>query len=131
VRKVPKVFVGRIVKTRPEVALKVVDPLWVELARHREMAGCLLPRRTEAKLANLLLILTRKFGGQEGSGSVIGLRLTQEELAKMISRTRESVALALAELRRRGVLAVVGGRILILYLAGLATVGRRRDPTLC
>lgn len=131
VRKVPKVFVERVVKTRPEVALKVVDLLWLDLARHREMAECLLPRRAEAKLANLLPILARRFGGEDGAGSVIGLRLTQEELAKMISCTRESVALALADFRRRGMLAVAGGRIVILDSAGLATIGRRRDPTLC
>jgi CRP-like cAMP-binding protein len=49
--------------------------------------------------------------------------LTQEELAKMISTTRESVTCALADLRRRGVLAVVGGRIVILDPDGLANTG--------
>ena len=34
VRKVPKVFGERVVKRRAEVALKVVDLLWLELARH-------------------------------------------------------------------------------------------------
>ena len=45
---------------------------------------------------------------------VIRLRLTQEELAKMISCTRESVAQALASLRQRGMLAVVRDRIVLL-----------------
>jgi CRP-like cAMP-binding protein len=53
---------------------------------------------------------------------VIRLRLTQEELAKIISSTRESVTHALADLRRRGVLAVAGGRMFILDPAGLALV---------
>jgi CRP-like cAMP-binding protein len=78
---------------------------------------------TSAKLANLLPILARKFGDEEEGRLVIRLRLTQEELAKMISTTRESVACALADLRRRGVLAVVGGRIVILDPDGLATTG--------
>ena len=123
VRKVPRVFVERAVRTKPEVALKVVDLLRLELERHREMAGCLRPHKVEAKLANLLLILARKFGGEkEEGGLVIGLRLTQEELAKMISSTRESVTHAMADLRRRGVLAVTDGRMIILDPAGLASV---------
>jgi CRP/FNR family transcriptional regulator, global nitrogen regulator len=119
VSKVPKVFVERVVKSRPEVALKVVDLLRQELVRHREMAGCLLPHKAEAKLAKLLPILARKFGGEEDGRLVIRLRLTQEELAKMISSTRESVGHALASLRRRGVLALIGGRMVILDPAGL------------
>ena len=47
----------------------------------------------------------------------------QEDLAKMICSTRESVSHALADLRRRGVLAVAEGRMIILNPAGLALVG--------
>jgi CRP/FNR family transcriptional regulator, global nitrogen regulator len=86
------------------------------------MAECLRPHKAEAKLANLLPILARKFGGEEEDRLVIRLRLTQEELAKMISSTRESVTHALADLRRRGVLAVAEGRMIILDPAGLALV---------
>jgi CRP/FNR family transcriptional regulator, global nitrogen regulator len=123
VRKIPKVFVERVVHSRPEAALTLVDLLRLELARYREMAGCLMPRKADAKLANLLAILARKFGDEEEGRLVIRLRLTQEELAKMISTTRESVTCALADLRRRGVLAVVGGRIVILDPDGLANTG--------
>jgi CRP-like cAMP-binding protein len=121
-RKVPKVFVKRAVKTHPEVALKVVDLLQLELVRHWEMARCLRPYKAEAKLANLLPILARRFGGEEEGRLVIRLRLTQEELAKIISSTRESVTVALADLRRRGVLAVTDGRMIILDPAALALV---------
>jgi CRP/FNR family transcriptional regulator, global nitrogen regulator len=121
-RKVPKVFVERAMKAHPSVVFKVVDLLRLELVRHREMAECLRPHKAEAKLANLLPILARRFGGEEEGRLVIRLRLTQEELAKMISSTRESVTHALADLRRRGVLAVADGRMIILDPAGLALV---------
>ena len=121
-RKVPKVFVERAVKTHPEIALKVVDLLRLESVRYLEMAGCLRPHKAEAKLANLLPILARRFGGDEEGRLVIRLRLTQEELARMISSSRESVTHALAKLRRRGVLAVREGRMIILDPAGLALV---------
>ena len=121
-RKVPRVFVERAVKMHPEVALKVVDLLRLELERHREMARCLRPYKVEAKLAILLPILARKFGGEEEGRLVIRLRLTQEELSKMISSTREAITLALSNLRRRGVLAVTDERLIILDPASLALV---------
>jgi CRP/FNR family transcriptional regulator, global nitrogen regulator len=121
-RKVPKVFVERAMESHPEVAFKVVDLLRLELVRHREMAEYLRPHKAKAKLANLLPILARRFGGEEEGRLVIRLRLTQEELAKMISSTRESVTHALADLRRRGVFAVAEGRMIILDPAGLALV---------
>jgi CRP-like cAMP-binding protein len=90
-----------------------------EQVRHREMAGCLRPHKAGAKLANLLPILARRFGGEEEGRLVIRLRL---ELAKMISSTRESVTHALADLRRPGVLAVADGRMFILDPACLALI---------
>jgi CRP/FNR family transcriptional regulator len=106
-------------KTRPELALKVIDLLRLELVRHREMTACLLPHKAETKLARLLPLLARRFGEQEDVGLVIRLRLTQEELAKMISSTRESVGHALSRLRRQGLLTLVAGRMVILDPAGL------------
>ena len=66
-------------KSHSEVLFKVVDLLRSELVRHREMALCLGPHKAEAKLANLLAILARSFGGEEEGRLVIRLRLAQEE----------------------------------------------------
>jgi CRP-like cAMP-binding protein len=91
----------------------------------------LLSRKAEAKLANLLPILACRFGGEDGAGSVIGLRLTQEELAKMNLVHPRVGRASLGRFPAAGVLAVAGGRIVVLDSSGLATIGRRRDPTLC
>jgi len=127
VRKVPKVFVERAVKARPEVALKAAAHLMrLQQTQYGEMVGCLLPYKVETKLANLLLMLARRFGGEEEGKLVIRLRLTHEELAAMILSTRESVSLTMSILRRRGTLTREGGRIVILDPTSLveATVGR-------
>ena len=119
VSKAPRVFVERALRTRPEIALKLMDLLRMELVRHREMAACLRPHKAEVRLARLLPLLVQRFGEPQDVGLVIQLRVTQEELAKMISSTRESVGYALAGLRRRGVLALVAGRMIILDPAAL------------
>lgn len=128
VKKIPKVFVERAVRQNPEAGLKIMTLLGLELARHREWAGCLLPYKAEAKLASLLPILARRFGEEAEAGTtiwIIGLRLTHEELAAMIASTRESVTHTLAQLRERGVLATERGRIVILKPEELAQIAHQ------
>ena len=121
VRKVPKVFVERELQARPQVALKVAAHLMrLQQTQYAEMVGYLLPYKVETKLANLLLMLVRRFGGQEDARLTIGIRLTHEELAAMVLSTRESVSHALSTLRRRGtIMTTAGGCIVILDPASL------------
>jgi CRP/FNR family transcriptional regulator, global nitrogen regulator len=119
VSKAPRVFVERALRTHPEIALKLMDLLRMELVRQREMAACLQPHKAEIKLARLLPLLAQRFGERRNVGLVIQLRITQEELASMISSTRESVGHALASLRRQGMLTLIAGRLVILDPAGL------------
>ena len=126
VRKVPKVFVERAMKARPEVVLKLAAHLMrSQQTQYEEMVGYLLPYKVETKLANLLLMLARRFGDEELGRLTIRLRLTHGELAAMILSTRESVSLTMSILRRRGTLTREGGRIVILDPTSLveATVG--------
>lgn len=123
--KVPKMLAERAIRRSPEAALKLTALLGLELARRDEWAGCLLPYRAEAKLANLLLLLAWRFGRDTDAGAAVLPRLTHEELADMVAATRESVTHALNDLRRRGVLGRESGRIVVLEPDELAEVGGR------
>lgn len=123
--KVPKVFAERAIRRSPEAALQLTALLGLELTRHEEWIVCLLPYKVEAKLANLLLLLARRFGRETDAGAAVLPRLTHEELAGMVASTRESVTHALNDLRRRGVLGWERGRIVVLEPDRLAEVGRR------
>lgn len=112
ITKVPKVFIERAVRQDPQVALKVMTLLELRLVQYEELVKCLLPRETEVRIANLLPILSRKFGEDAAGGSVtIDLRLTHQDLAAMVASTRESVTKVLNELRNRDVIAIESGRI--------------------
>jgi CRP/FNR family transcriptional regulator len=78
------------------------------------------------RLANLLPILARKFGerGEDGSGIIIDLRLTHQDLAAMVASTRESVTKVLNEMRNRGVVEIEGGRITLKDYAALERLSR-------
>jgi CRP-like cAMP-binding protein len=124
--KIPKPFLERAMRRWPEVALEVAALLERRLVEYEELVACLLPRRTEVRLARALPVLARKFGRRAGDGVVsIGLRLTRTDLAEMTASTRESVTAAVIELREKGILTLKGGRVAVLDPEGLAEVGRR------
>ena len=85
--------------------------LELRLVQYEELVKCLLPRETEVRLANLLPILSQKFGESDGSTITISLRLTHQDLAAMVASTRESVTKVLNEMRNRGIIEIEGGRI--------------------
>lgn len=124
ITKVPKIFMERAIRQDPRVALKVMTLLELRLVQYEELVKCLLPRETEVRLANLLPILSRKFGEVDGQGPVtIDLRLTHQDLAAMVASTRESVTKVLNELRNRDVIAIEGGRITLKDHQALADLG--------
>lgn len=124
--KVPRVFVERAIRRHPAAALNLTTLLGLEMSRRDEWAGCLLPYKVEAKLANLLLILAGRFGRRTDAGTTVLLRLTQEELAGMIASSRESVTAALGDLCRRGVLGWERKQVVILKAKELAEAAARR-----
>ncbi|MEJ7872926.1 MAG: helix-turn-helix domain-containing protein, partial [Rubrobacteraceae bacterium] len=99
--------------------------LEARLVEYEELLGRLLSRRTEVRLAKLLPILGRKFGETTGVGVAIGLQLTRSDLAVMVASTRESVTAAVVGLRKKGILEMEGGRIVLLDPERLAEIGRR------
>lgn len=124
--KIPVAFLERIVRRRPEVALEVAALLERRLVEYEESVECLLPRRTDARLAKVVQILARRFGERAEDGSIaIRLTLTRIDLAQMSASTRESATAAVLRLRRKGILAIEAGRIAILDPERLSEIGRR------
>jgi CRP/FNR family transcriptional regulator len=128
VTKVPKIFIERAVRREPKAALKMMTLLELRLVQYEELVKCLLPRETEARLANLLPILARKFGqrGSEGDGAgvTLDLRLTHQDLAAMVASTRESVTKVLNDMRGRGVIEIEAGRITLRDLPALEKISQ-------
>lgn len=124
VTKVPRVFVERAVRREPQFAFKLMTLLELRLVQYEELVRCLLPRETEVRIANLLPILSQKFGERDGDGAVtIDLRLTHQDLAAMVASTRESVTKVLNEMRQRGIIGVDSGRITVRDSRALAELG--------
>jgi CRP-like cAMP-binding protein len=79
-------------------------------------------------LALLLLDLAERYGVPGGGDAVtLPLPLTQQELATMIGRARETVARALTVWRREGIVVTRRMRIVILRLDALRDIAERDD----
>jgi CRP/FNR family transcriptional regulator len=68
------------------------------------------------KVARLLLNLAAERGRQTDQGTVIDMRLTQQELAELAGMTRETMARTLREFQQAGCIRVESGIISILEL---------------
>lgn len=124
--KVSRASLEQAIRSHPEVALKLITLQELRLIRYQELVECLLPRRTEVRLANLFSILAREFGGRHDIGRLtIELPLTHQVLAEMVAATRESVVMTVKGLRRRKVIEVERARVTILDPEELAKIGRR------
>jgi CRP/FNR family transcriptional regulator, global nitrogen regulator len=73
----------------------------------------LLNREVSARLATLLSNLGNRFGETEGSGTVLKVRLTHQDLANMIFSTREAVSKVMSEFQREGLIEVRDRRIVV------------------
>lgn len=121
--KVPRPFMERAIRGRGEVALGIATILELALVEQEEILGCLLRRKTEARLTRLVPILLGKFRGPDRDGRpTVGLRLTRSVLGAMIGSTRESVNGAVRDLQRRGILEMERGRISVLDPPALAEI---------
>lgn len=76
----------------------------------------------KARLAGLLLELTKAFGVRDSRGMIIDLRLTHRELAALIGATRETVSVAIVELRNAGLLRTEQRRVIVTDILGLQEI---------
>src|ERR687894_1324353 len=112
-----RVAVGResiltqIIKRRPEFAMKLFFSFSERLKQSDEVIESLLNREVSARLATLLLNLGERFGEANGSGTVLKVRLTHQDLANMIVATREAVSKVMSEFQRDGLIEVRNRRI--------------------
>jgi CRP-like cAMP-binding protein len=99
------------IKSHPTFATKLLFSFSDRLRQSDEAIESLLSREVSARLARLLLNLGERFGETTGSGTVLNMRLTHQDLANMIVSTREAVSKVMSEFQRLGLIEVRKRRI--------------------
>jgi CRP/FNR family transcriptional regulator, global nitrogen regulator len=101
------------IRRDPRLAIALFACFSERLTRSDEVIESLLPREVSMRLATLLLKLAERFGQSNGSGVVLGVHLTHQELANMIASTREAVSKVMSEFQRQGAIEVHNRKITI------------------
>jgi CRP/FNR family transcriptional regulator, global nitrogen regulator len=110
---VRKTVLNEMIKRRPKFALKLFSSFSERLRQSEEAIESLLDREVSARLATLLSHLGDRFGEPHGSGTVIRVRLTHQDLANMIFSTREAVSKEMSEFQRAGLIEIRDRRIVV------------------
>ncbi|MDP8940248.1 MAG: Crp/Fnr family transcriptional regulator [Actinomycetota bacterium] len=120
VASIQKNAIERIIKNRPDFALKLFSSFSERLRQSDEVIESLLHREVATRLATLLINLSDRFGTSNGTGTMLDVRLTHQDLANMIASTREAVSKVMSEFQRDGYIEVRSRRIVILNRNALA-----------
>ncbi len=106
----------QIVGTSPKIMLKMAAVLSKRLRKANELIHSLAFFDVYGKVARVLLNLVAERGRVTDTGTVIDMRLTQQELAELAGMTRETMARTLREFQQAGCIRVESGVISILAL---------------
>jgi CRP/FNR family transcriptional regulator len=90
------------------------------LRQSDEVIESLLHREVSTRLATLILNLSERFGGGNGVGTTLDMRLTHQDLANMIASTREAVSKVMSEFQRDGTIEVQNRKIVLVNKEALA-----------
>src|SRR5919205_4635886 len=110
---VRKSVLTAVIQRRPEFATKLLFAFSERLRQSDQVIESLLDREVSARLATCLFHLSERFGDTSGSGTVLNVRLTHQDLANMIVSTREAVSKVMSEFQREGLIEVRRRRIII------------------
>ena len=110
---VRKSALNEVMMRRPMFAMKLFSSLSERLRQSEETIEGLLEREVSARLAALLSHLGDRFGEPHGSGTVLTVRLTHQDLANMIFSTREAVSKEMSEFQRAGLIEIRNRRIFV------------------
>ncbi len=108
-----KAALREMVRRDPGFALKLFSSFSERLRQSDEVIESLLHREVSTRLATLLLNLSERFGEVNGSGTLLDVRLTHQDLANMIASTREAVSKVVSEFQREGAIKVENRKIVL------------------
>ena len=104
----------KAIRANPDIAIHLLQELCQRMRETDEFVEDTVFLDVPGRVAKKLLELADAYGERTARGTVIGLRLTQQDLARMVGATRESVNKHLGAYRARGIIDVDRQRFVIL-----------------
>jgi CRP/FNR family cyclic AMP-dependent transcriptional regulator len=107
-------------KSDPAIALALAALVLERVGEAEDRLTSLLFRPVEGRVVEFLLQAMNRWGVVEPRGTMIAAPITHAEIAHVIGSTRETVTVTLGDLRRDGLLATAGRRLIVVDRDALA-----------
>ena len=110
----------RYLREHPNLSVKLTKLIGLRLRKIQTRVEDLVFRDAPARLAHLLLELSKSDGSPDGPGICLQAKLTHQEMANLIGCSRETVSTILGQFREQGLIRIDGRSIIILNPNGLS-----------
>lgn len=117
----------RIMEKYPSVVLKVVDITAARLRTAHDRIRQLSAVSVEGRIANILLLLSKKLGKSSGVGLLIESPLTRDDLAAMSGTTTETASRVMSQFQKEGLIRTGRKWVSILDPAGLQQIAELQE----
>jgi CRP-like cAMP-binding protein len=108
-----KKFIYKAVQKEPTIALNLIQKLSKEMGSAEARSAALSQKNVRERLAELLLMLKKTYGIQEGNRWRLDIKLTREEMASMVGTANETVIRFISEFKEEGLIEQEGKIIYI------------------
>jgi CRP-like cAMP-binding protein len=112
----------QVISWHPQTAMKVIDIMAARLQAANERVQLLSTMPVEARIADLLVKLARKFGETKGVGLLLQVPLSREDLAGMAGTTPESASRVISQFTKDGWIRSGRGWIALTDLDALQSI---------
>jgi CRP-like cAMP-binding protein len=103
-----------MIRRRPELSFRLTKLIGFRMRRIESRVEDLVFRDVPARLAHLLIDLSKNYGKASPQGICLQIKITHQEIANLIGSIRETVSAALGEFKKEGLITFEGRRIILL-----------------
>jgi len=102
-----------LIRQKPELSFRLTKLIGFRMRRIESRIEELVFRDVPARLAHLLIQLSKDHGKGMPEGVSLQIKLTHQEMANLIGSIRETVSAILGEWKKEGLIAMEGRRIIL------------------
>lgn len=109
----PRQLIEELLAAHADLTLELTRTLLERRRALERKIEDLIFKDVNSKLAELLLVLAKRYGVAEPRGTLISVKVTHQEMANLIGSTRETVSLALSQFKRQKLIHLEARRVII------------------
>ena len=111
--KAPKEDTLQLLKNNPELLLELTSRMVVGFYNLISNMELLLSANASQRVSMILIILANRFGHENGNKTAISLTFSHEDIAKLVSLTRETTSLEMKKLKELNIINYSRSKIVI------------------